>query len=54
MRECKNCTHGKSIRDGGVRCSVTGRFMIINRADDCEEYSDKYEVRKIKEKGRDI
>lgn len=55
MKECRNCTHGKSMNcSDAVKCSIDGRVMLFNRAENCDEYSDKYEVRKIKEKGRDI
>ena len=54
-RFCVDCTHCKVIKGSdAVRCSVTDRTMLVNRANDCDEYSDKYEVRKIKEKGCDI
>ena len=51
MKECKNCTHGKCIKGSdAVKCSIDGRVMLFNRADKCDGYSDKYEVRAIKKK----
>lgn len=50
-KNCKKCLHGKP-RQGAVYCSLKGRLLLSNKAEDCDDYGDNYDIRSLKKRGK--